>query len=283
MKRAAELTVFAGLAALIHIALFVRAPESGVQSSGSGGEALVSIQASNATVAEMVEAWERPRHMPAQIEAEPAELLPGTASPLLPEIELAQAPRTAVQIALSKPEETDVLNVDAAPPASPEPEPAPASKPEPEPAPEPQARPEPAPQPEAPKAAQTSPGQGEQRAAGSGGGSSAGQAGSASEATANSGRQTKLRNVWGAKIRARVERRKKYPSGATGKGTVVVRITVSRAGQLIRSRIAKSSGNATFDQAALKAIARAGTFPAAPKKLQSAQITVNLPITFSKR
>jgi periplasmic protein TonB len=60
MKRAAEFTLLAGLAAFIHVSLFATAPQSGVQSSGAGGEARVSIEAASASLAEMVKAWERP-------------------------------------------------------------------------------------------------------------------------------------------------------------------------------------------------------------------------------
>ena len=70
MKRSAEVTLFAGLAALIHVSLFASAPESGVQSSGAGGEAMVSIEAASATVAEMVEAWERPPPRPQMVKPE---------------------------------------------------------------------------------------------------------------------------------------------------------------------------------------------------------------------
>ena len=97
-----------------------------------------------------------------------------------------------------------------------------------------------------------------------------------------SGQQAKLQNIWGAKIRARIERRQRYPNGASGNGHVVVRLTVARSGQLLSHRIAKSSGNAAFDQAALRAVVRAGRFPSAPKTLDLQQLTFNLPMTFSK-
>ncbi len=45
MKRIVEPIIFAAIAGVIHITLFSSAPESGAASSGSGGEAMVSIQA----------------------------------------------------------------------------------------------------------------------------------------------------------------------------------------------------------------------------------------------
>ncbi|MFS4580644.1 energy transducer TonB [Phaeobacter sp. C3_T13_0] len=280
MKHTAELTVFAGIAIVIHVALFATGPRSGAQSSGAGGDAIVSVQAASATVADMVETWERTPQTQPEINSDLIQPQAATTAPEVPQFELAQAPKAARQIALVKPAPADTLALDTttAPPPPPpitEPDPQPVSKPRP--------RPKPDPKPQnARKAAQTSAGRNEQRAAGSGGGSQSGQASSAAASTAQAGQQAKLKTVWGAKIRSRVERRKRYPSGTNGHGRVVVRITVARSGQLVSYRLAKSSGNAALDQAALKAVARARKFPAAPKKLSINQLTFNLPIYFSK-
>lgn len=67
---------------------------------------------------------------------------------------------------------------------------------------------------------------------------------------------------------------------ARGPGTVLVDLTVARNGQLLNSRIVRSSGNATLDQAALAAVRSAGRFPAAPKKLRLTQMSFTLPIQF---
>lgn len=286
MKRTAEVTLFAGLAALIHVSLFASAPESGVQSSGAGGEAMVSIEAASATVAEMVETWERPPPRPQMENPELEQPLTPPDAPQMPEFELADAPRASVLVALKEPEAAEVVEIDqSTPPPPPPPEPEP--EPEPEPKPEPKPRPKPAPKPvETPPTAQTSnqtsPGRAAQRAAGSGGGAQAGAAGGASTATISAGQRAKLQSIWGAKIRSRIERRKRYPSGARGSGRVVLRITVAASGALVNYRVAKSSGIAAFDQAALKAVARAGKFPKAPKGYDAAQLTFNLPMNFAK-
>lgn len=276
MKRAAELTVFAGIAALIHAALFAAAPGSGAQSSGAGGEALVSVQAADAAVAEMVEAWQRPPQYMPQLEPDLSQPPTVPAAPAVPQFELARAPRAAAQIALARPAPAGTLEVETATaPPPPKKQPETAAKP----APRPKAVPEPR---QARKAEQTAASRAGQRAAGSGGGAQAGQAGNAAAATAQTGQEAKLQAVWGAKIRARIERRKRFPAGASGSGVAVVRITVSRSGQLLDYRIAKSSGSAAFDQAALQAVARAGTFPSAPQKLGLSQLTFTLPMAFSK-
>lgn len=169
----------------------------------------------------------------------------------------------------------DVLEVDTTTASTPPPKPKAAPKPAP--------RSKPQVQPETgTKAEVASAGRAKQRAAGNGGGSQAGAAGAYQASSLSPGRRAKLKNVWGAKIRARIERRKRYPSGAKGNAIVVIRLTVSRDGRLMNYKIAKSSGNAAFDQAAILAVKRAGRFPAAPKKLPDQKFMINLPIDFSQ-
>ncbi|CAM3858554.1 energy transducer TonB [Phaeobacter inhibens] len=286
MKRATELTVFAGIATVLHVVLFASAPKSGAEASGGGGDAMVSVQAASATVAEMVETWERPPQTQPQIDIALTPPQTAPTAPVVPQFELAQAPSAARQIALAKPTPDDKLQLDTtpAPPPPPpkaEPQPDPDLRPRAKPRAKPRPKQEPTPQ-TAQKAQQTSAGRNEQRAAGSGGGAQAGQAGRAAAATAQAGQQAKLKSIWGAKIRARVERNKRRTSGTRATGRVLLRLTVARNGQLISHRIAKSSGNAALDQAALKAVARARKFPAAPKQLTLNQMTFTLPMTFSK-
>ncbi|AXT34856.1 TonB family protein [Phaeobacter sp. LSS9] len=283
MKRAAELTVFAGIATVIHVALFASAPKSGAEASGGGGDAMVSVQAASATVAEMVETWERPPQTQPQIDTALTPPQTAPTAPVVPQFELAQAPSAARQIALAKPTPDDKLQLDTTPP--PPPPPPPKAEPQPDPDLRPRAKPRPKQEPTpqtAQKAQQTSAGRAAQRAVGSGGGAQAGQTGRAAAATAQAGQQAKLKSIWGAKIRARVERNKRRTSGTRATGRVLLRLTVARNGQLISHRIARSSGNAALDQAALQAVARARKFPAAPKQLSLNQMTFNLPMTFSK-
>ncbi|MCB4456837.1 TonB family protein [Leisingera sp. McT4-56] len=278
MKRAAEFTVFAGLAGLIHIALFAGAPETGAQSSGAGGDALVSLQPASAEVARMAEAWQTSPETP-QIDAPTADGAPSTLVPALPQIDLAQVPRAALLAPLTEPKAAQPVQADTAPP--------PPKPRRPESQPEPQAKPAPRPQPQQPRppkanSNRNAAGQAGQQAAGAGSGAEAGQAGGAQTATADNGREAKLRNLWGNKIRARIERRKRYPSGARGQARVVLRLTVARDGRLLEHRIAKSSGSTVFDQAALAAVARAGRFPAAPKQLAASRIRLSLPVSFTR-
>lgn len=121
-----------------------------------------------------------------------------------------------------------------------------------------------------------------QRAAGSGGTSQAGN-GQASERAANAGQQAKLASVWGGRIRARIERRKRFPNSARGQtGTVIVRVTVAADGTMLGYSVLRSSGNAAFDQAAMQAIRSAGRMPAAPSGLNEASRTYDLPMAFNQ-
>jgi protein TonB len=145
------------------------------------------------------------------------------------------------------------------------------------PAPQPEAAPDPAPQPapapEAPPA---------QAAAG---GAAAQGNGSQAEGTGtdapSSARLDEAKSGWGAKIRARIERRKDYPAAADGaSGKVTLALVVGRDGRLVGVDIAASSGNAALDHAALKAVERAGRFPAAPRALTEARYSFALSVSF---
>lgn len=90
------------------------------------------------------------------------------------------------------------------------------------------------------------------------------------------------RAQWGAAIRKKVERRKAYPKAARGaSGEVVVKMTVSRSGALEAVAIARSSGNAALDQAALTAVRRTGGFPAAPDQVPGDRQVFSLPMQFA--
>jgi periplasmic protein TonB len=120
-----------------------------------------------------------------------------------------------------------------------------------------------------------------QTSAGSGGSNQAGAVGQSTVKTLGKDKLAQLEAVWGGKIRARIERQKRYPRGSKGNGRVVVRVTIARDGRVISARIAKSSGQAEFDKAAMSAISRAGRMPRAPKGLEQASYTFNLPMDFA--
>ncbi|MFV0332583.1 MAG: energy transducer TonB [Tropicimonas sp.] len=298
MRRPLEICFFVALALLLHLAFFLRVPERGAQAGGAGGEAMVTILAASEQVETMVADWKRPPETvvsrtafappepPAPDVPTPRDL-PAPAVERLPDLTLpvpAQPPDAPVALPEPPPEREPVSKTDpetgqlvtslrpterATPPAH-------MLKPPPPPQPEPPSRTA-KPGERAQKASQGSTGQ---RAAGSGGGAVAG-AGRAEVTTGASAAQTaSLRKTWGAKIRNRIERAKRYPAGRRQAARATVALEVTRDGRLAGASLARSSGIAAFDQAALQAVRRAGRFPAAPNGLTAASYSFTVTISF---
>ena len=121
-----------------------------------------------------------------------------------------------------------------------------------------------------------------QTAAGNRTGTNAGNADTQRASTVSLATRKDLMAQWGASIRNRVERRKRYPNGTRASGTTVLRITMARSGGLASVSVVRSSGTQELDQAAVQAVRRA-RYPAAPKGLDAAQYQFNLPLAFSRR
>lgn len=290
-----------GLALGLHVAGFALQPgPAGAVSAGAGGADMLSLQAADASLSDLIAEWDRP---PAPDPTPVAEVTPPTPpkAALLPVPEaVAALPTLPAPEALMLPTQSDsppAADVSLPPPAPPSPEPEPVAKPDPDLRPKPRppelakpkapAKPlsvqrvteQPAPKP-TPKPA--SAGQAPQRAAGSGDGAQAGDSGTAPSATLSKARRNDLTARWGAAIRTRVERRKSYPAAARGaSGTVTVRLTVSRAGQLASVSVVSSSGHPPLDQAALRAV-QSARFPAAPDGLTDASYSFTLPMKFTR-
>lgn len=84
------------------------------------------------------------------------------------------------------------------------------------------------------------------------------------------------------RVRAALEKRKRYPSEAGGaSGIVSIRFTVDRSGQLTGFAIVESSGNAALDQAA-RTMAQNASLPPIPDGLPDS-LTVGVPVSFRIR
>lgn len=94
---------------------------------------------------------------------------------------------------------------------------------------------------------------------------------------ASKGEAKALKADWGAKVRARINRK---VGAAKAAGTVKVRLSLSPSGALLAAGIAQSSGQAALDAAALKAVKSAAPYPRAPKGLSDPTYSFTLPITF---
>ena len=86
---------------------------------------------------------------------------------------------------------------------------------------------------------------------------------------------------WGSKIHSAIERKKFYPSGTRAQGRVILNIVVHSSGRLVNTEIAKSSGIAFLDKAALTAVERA-LYPVAPEGLIEDKYSFQIPIKMSR-
>lgn len=318
MRTYVELPVFLALAAGLHIAVFLPGQLEGVTSGGVGGDALLSIRASSASVAAMVRQWDEvpevtpeldvaetppPDVVPDLSELEPVEALSLKArlddAPPLPMIRreepvpMVEAPPKPPMPALV-PEATAV---ERSPRPQPRPElvtppetPPPPTRPEPPrptPAPEAPTRPEPtetAPPPPAP--VPDPPAETHRNAAPSvavAPSRAAGQGGGAAAGRSGSAEVATLSQRQRQSLLqtwgAKIRARiARRAPRGVGKGQALVRITVSGSGQLLGVSLLKSSGNPALDKAALQAVRKAGRFPKAPTKLGIPKHSFDLPV-----
>jgi protein TonB len=130
-----------------------------------------------------------------------------------------------------------------------------------------------------PQAAAPSTPQPARTARGQGGGATQGAAPTPQPAqpALSAGQRQSLMSQWGAQIMARIERARPRVRGS---GQVILALRIARDGSLAGLSIARSSGNADVDRAALSAVQRAGRFPAAPAGLIEASYGFSLPIRF---
>ncbi len=82
---------------------------------------------------------------------------------------------------------------------------------------------------------------------------------------------------YGARVRARILRQR--PS-ASGRGRAVVSFAVTAGGGLRYARLARTSGNAALDRAALAAVRRAAPFPRPPAGAETRQLKFTIPFSF---
>ncbi|MBN9222366.1 MAG: energy transducer TonB [Mesorhizobium sp.] len=89
---------------------------------------------------------------------------------------------------------------------------------------------------------------------------------------------------WESRLTAWINRHKRYPSAAKSRrvqGNVSVTFTVDSSGQVLSARVARSSGDAELDRAAL-AVLQGATVPAPPPELGS-RVSRTAPFVFSLR
>ncbi len=87
-------------------------------------------------------------------------------------------------------------------------------------------------------------------------------------------------------VRGWLETQKRYPRAARlrrQEGTVLLRFTLDRKGQLVSYQIEQTSGFPLLDQAVEELIQRASPFPAMPSEMQKEQVEFIVPVSFSLR
>jgi TonB family protein len=86
---------------------------------------------------------------------------------------------------------------------------------------------------------------------------------------------------WHKALLARLARYNRYPAQAnSAEGVVSLAFTVDRKGNVVTSRIEKTSGSNVLDAEALALLARAAPFPAPPPEVADADLTFILPVRF---
>ncbi|MCI2393807.1 TonB family protein [Aliiroseovarius sediminis] len=252
-----EILICFGLAVSGHVVLWPSAPPVGSDAAGADGQAQVALRASDATLEALVARWETTPDV-AVATPELAPPMP-VEPPVLDTPSNAQAQaRMAMPVMPARPD-VDRPSADTPPPATSAPEASVKPKPR-----------KPAP------AVKRAP----QRAVGAGGGQAAGRK-AKTDSSAGQGDSQRLLARWGGKVRAAIERRKRYPRGTRAEGTVTLSLTVSPAGQVVSAGVVRSSGHAALDQAALAAI-RTARIPPAPKGLGKGPHRFTVPVAFSR-
>jgi len=285
MSRAVEFTIFLAIAVAVHMAAFATSEKAGgASSSGEDGTALVSLQASSSSVANMVAKWEQPTEIVMPPEVSPQQFATPNVPPTMSNRQTsnpAQPMLTSMPQVLPMPTENTAYQVVTTSPQPPEPQAPQAATPSDT---APVARPNT--QPVDTRAQQVqvqAPASTAQRAAGQGGGAAAGTSAPDGSATLSQNQERSLLASWGGELRATIERRKRYPAGARGvSGTVTVRLSMGRDGRLQGVSVARSSGNSLLDRAALEAVRSARRFPAAPRGLTRPSYVFSLPMQFAR-
>jgi protein TonB len=91
---------------------------------------------------------------------------------------------------------------------------------------------------------------------------------------------------WRSQVVSRLQRAKRYPAGAEQRreqGVVTIAFSLSRVGNVLSRRVARSSGNSELDQEALATVQRAAPFPPFPPGMSQASVQLSVPIRFSLR
>jgi protein TonB len=90
---------------------------------------------------------------------------------------------------------------------------------------------------------------------------------------------------WSTRLRAHIERHKRFPADADPArgGLARVSFVVDLQGRVLSQRLAGSSGSAALDREAISLLQRAQPLPPPPREMGRSSVSVTLPINFQTR
>jgi TonB family protein len=90
----------------------------------------------------------------------------------------------------------------------------------------------------------------------------------------------KLTENWSRKLSAYFELHKRYPQGKKRAAKVTVSLVLNRLGNVVSVAVQQSSGDSSFDEAAVSMIRRSDPVPPPPAGLKDDQFSFNLDVNF---
>ncbi len=94
----------------------------------------------------------------------------------------------------------------------------------------------------------------------------------------------KVVSTWQKELVSFLDRHKRYPEGRTRRNAdILVSFTLDRSGHVLSASIVKSSGDASFDEAALAMVRRSDPVPQPPAVVADNGLSFTLPVIFREK
>lgn len=91
----------------------------------------------------------------------------------------------------------------------------------------------------------------------------------------------RMRVTWQKELLAHLDRHKRYPADRSEKAAeIVLLVDLDRTGRVLAAKVLKSSGDASFDAAALSMLQRASPVPPPPPFVADEGLSFSLPVNF---
>jgi protein TonB len=94
----------------------------------------------------------------------------------------------------------------------------------------------------------------------------------------------RVRTTWQKELVAHLNKQKRYPSDRSNQGAeIVVGFALDRTGHVLSASVVKSSGDASFDAAALAMVRRADPLPPPPPLVADEGLAFTVPVNFRRQ